>query len=202
MRAVRAGRWLNRIVPTAVTTDTNLSRRSIEMSNQERPPAGLVLFTVVVVAMAVAALWLDANRAEPVAKPKAERSFTVPTHLKPITGTPPPVKAAPKKPQKRISRDKVRSLKVDSKAKRYALTLVSSPTQMACLLPLWQKESGWSATSDNPTSSAYGIPQILGLEARTGDDYRAQVRAGLGYIKHRYGTPCRAWAFWQNNRWY
>jgi hypothetical protein len=202
MRVDRAGRWLNRIVPTARITATKPFHQGIEMSNQERPPAGLVVFTIVVVAMAVGALWLDSNRAAPVAKPKAERSFTVPTNLKPIPGTPPPVKAAPKKPQKRISRAKVRILNVDSKAKRYALTLVSSRTQMACLIPLWEKESGWSPTSDNPTSSAYGIPQILGLEARTGDDYRAQVRAGLGYIKHRYGTPCRAWSFWQNHKWY
>lgn len=202
MRVDRAGRWLNRIVPTARIIATKPFHQGIEMSDQERPSAGLVAFTAVVVAMAVAALWLDSNRDAPVAKPKAERSFTVPTNLKSITGTPPPAKAAPKKPQKPVSRAKVRTLNVDSKAKRYAFTLVSSRAQMACLIPLWEKESGWSPTSDNPTSSAYGIPQILGLEARTGDDYRAQVRAGLGYIKHRYGTPCRAWAFWQNHKWY
>ena len=172
------------------------------MSNQERPPAGLVVFTVVVVAMATAALWLDSRRAEPAPKAQAERSFTVPDNLKPITGTPPPVKGAPERPQDGVSRSSSRVLDLSSPARRYAFTLVSSRAQMACLIPLWDKESGWSPTSDNPTSSAYGIPQILGLEARTGDDYRAQVRAGLGYIKHRYGTPCRAWGFWQNHRWY
>jgi hypothetical protein len=77
-----------------------------------------------------------------------------------------------------------------------------SATQWPCLHELWMRESGWSPTSDNPTSSAYGIPQILGLEARTGDDYKAQVRAGLSYIDHRYGTPCKAWSFWRSHRWY
>ena len=91
--------------------------------------------------------------------------------------------------------------RLSSPSKRYANDLVSA-AQMACLLPLWERESGWSPTSDNPTSSAYGIPQILGLKARTGDDYRAQVRAGLDYISNRYGSPCRAWAFWQNHGWY
>jgi len=172
------------------------------MSNQERPPAGLVLFTIVVLVMTLAALWLDANRAEPVAKPKAERSFTVPENLKPIPGTQPPARDTPERPQDAVSRSSTRILDLSSPARRYAFMLVSSRTQMACLIPLWDKESGWSPTSDNPTSTAYGIPQILGLEARTGDDYKAQVRAGLGYIKHRYGTPCRAWSFWQNHRWY
>lgn len=202
MRVDRVGSWLNRIVPTARITATKPFHQGIEMSDQERPPAGLVVFTIVVVAMAVGALWLDSNRAAPLAKPRAERSFIIPDGTKPIPGTIPKPNNGIEKPQKRISRTKVRTLNVESKAKRYALTLVSSPAQMACLIPLWEKESGWSPTSDNPTSSAYGIPQILGLEARTGDDYRAQVRAGLGYIKHRYGTPCRAWSFWQNHRWY
>lgn len=110
----------------------------------------------------------------------------------------------PSKQKKKVSERKVVrkvSRKLSSPSKRYAATLVTGP-QLDCLLPLWQKESGWSPTSDNPTSSAYGIPQILGLEARTGDDYKAQVRAGLSYIKHRYGTPCRAWSFWQDHRWY
>jgi hypothetical protein len=101
-----------------------------------------------------------------------------------------------------ISRSYTRILDLSSPARRYAFTLVPVEPQMACLIVLWDHESGWSPTSDNPTSSAYGIPQILGLKAKTGNDYKAQVRAGLSYIKHRYGSPCSAWAFWQNRRWY
>jgi hypothetical protein len=91
--------------------------------------------------------------------------------------------------------------RTNTASKRYAQGLVSQ-TQWPCLHELWMRESGWSPTSDNPTSSAYGIPQILGLEKRTGDDYKAQVRAGLDYISHRYGTPCKAMAFWSTHRWY
>ena len=172
------------------------------MNQRNEIRVGFAIFVIIVILMTVVEIVL-VGRAEQNIQTKqttkqSVRSFVVPQGTKPTAG-----KALPsKKPQKRISRAKVRPVKVDSKAKRYASTLVSSPTQMACLLPLWQKESGWSATSDNPTSSAYGIPQILGLEARTGDDYQAQVRAGLSYIKYRYGTPCRAWAFWQNHKWY
>lgn len=169
------------------------------MNQRNEIRLGFAIFVIFVILMTVIEIVLVGRAEQNIQTNKqSASSFVVPKDTKPTVG-----KALPtRKPQKRISRAKVRTVKVNSKAKRYALTLVSSPTQMACLLPLWEKESGWSATSDNPTSSAYGIPQILGLEARTGDDYKAQVRAGLGYIKHRYGTPCRAWAFWQNHRWY
>ena len=169
------------------------------MNQRNEIRLGFAIFVIVVILMTVIEIVLVGRAEQNIQTNKQSAgSFVVPKDTKPTVG-----KALPtRKPQKRISRAKERPMKVNSKAKRYALTLVSSPTQMACLLPLWQKESGWSATSDNPTSSAYGIPQILGLEARTGDDYKAQVRAGLGYIKHRYGTPCRAWAFWQNHKWY
>lgn len=132
---------------------------------------------------------------------------------KPVASKPTPkptVKAVKRKAkQERTSRSTTRSsstgyrypVRVNTPSKRYARTLVSAK-QYPCLHELWQRESGWSPTSDNPTSSAYGIPQILGLEARTGDDARAQVRAGLSYIKYRYGTPCRAWSFWRTHRWY
>lgn len=171
----------------------------MKMNEEEQLPNWLVVLVAALILMVIAEI-LFINKAEQNIQTTKQtvRSFVVPKDTKPTVG-----KALPtRKPQKRISRSKVRTFKVDSKSKRYALTLVSSPTQMACLIPLWERESGWSPTSDNPTSSAYGIPQILGLKARTGDDYQAQVRAGLSYIKHRYGTPCSAWEFWQNHRWY
>ena len=36
-----------------------------------------------------------------------------------------------------------------------------SADQFGCLDSLWTKESGWDVYADNPTSSAYGIPQSL-----------------------------------------
>ncbi|HYF72265.1 MAG TPA: lytic transglycosylase domain-containing protein, partial [Nocardioides sp.] len=36
-----------------------------------------------------------------------------------------------------------------------------SSDQFGCLDSLWTRESGWNPSADNPTSSAYGIPQAL-----------------------------------------
>lgn len=80
--------------------------------------------------------------------------------------------------------------------------------QFSCLDSLWTKESGWRVDADNPTSSAYGIPQSLpgSKMASAGDDWETnpvtQIRWGLGYIEDRYGTPCSAWAHSQANNWY
>jgi hypothetical protein len=81
-------------------------------------------------------------------------------------------------------------------------------SEMACLSPMWDHESGWRTTAGN-TGAAYGIPQAnpgTKMESE-GSDWQTsaatQVRWGLGYIKGRYGTPCKAWAQWQaNGGWY
>lgn len=73
---------------------------------------------------------------------------------------------------------------------------------------LWQRESGWNHFADNPTSSAYGIPQSLPGEkmAVVGDDWRTnpetQIRWGLAYIAARYGDPEAAWAHSERVGWY
>lgn len=83
----------------------------------------------------------------------------------------------------------------------------NAKTEYSCLLPMWQNESGWSVTAAN-ASGAYGIPQALpGYKmASAGPNWQTnattQIKWGLGYIKGRYGSPCNAWAFWQNNGWY
>ncbi|GAA1917844.1 hypothetical protein GCM10009737_19110 [Nocardioides lentus] len=83
-----------------------------------------------------------------------------------------------------------------------------SSDQFGCLDSLWTKESGWSVTADNPTSSAYGIPQSLPGEkmASEGADWatnpETQIRWGLGYIADRYGSPCGAWGHSVANNWY
>ena len=67
---------------------------------------------------------------------------------------------------------------------------------------------GWRVDADNPTSSAYGIPQALPGEkmASAGADWatnpETQIRWGLGYIADRYGSPCSANAFKLANNWY
>lgn len=73
------------------------------------------------------------------------------------------------------------------------------PEQLNCLINLWEKESNWNSTAENPSSGAYGIPQSLpGTKmASAGADWRTnpatQIKWGLGYISERYKTPCGAW---------
>ncbi|WP_431802797.1 lytic transglycosylase domain-containing protein [Microbacterium sp. bgisy203] len=79
--------------------------------------------------------------------------------------------------------------------------------QFACLVSLWNKESGWRVNAANP-SGAYGIPQALpgSKMASAGADWATnpatQIAWGLGYISGRYGTPCGAWGHSQSNGWY
>lgn len=73
---------------------------------------------------------------------------------------------------------------------------------LACLDDLWEHESRWDYTADNPTSSAYGIPQALTELHSLSDEWKADARAqidwGLAYIADRYGTPCSAWEAWKS----
>lgn len=81
-------------------------------------------------------------------------------------------------------------------------------SQWPCLDNLWRRESGWDHEALNPSSKAYGIPQALpGRKMRSaGSDWRTnpatQIEWGLGYIKGRYGTPCKAWNHSEDVGWY
>lgn len=81
-------------------------------------------------------------------------------------------------------------------------------SQFGCLDSLWTRESGWRWNADNPSSSAYGIPQALpgSKMASAGADWETnpetQIRWGLGYIAGRYGTPCAAWGHSERVGWY
>ena len=80
--------------------------------------------------------------------------------------------------------------------------------QFSGLDSLYVSESDWNVHADNPSSSAYGIPQALpgSKMATAGSDWEdnaaTQIRWGLGYIKSSYGTPCSAWSFKQGHNWY
>lgn len=80
--------------------------------------------------------------------------------------------------------------------------------QFGCLDSLYTRESNWTYNADNPTSSAYGIPQSLpgSKMATAGADWETnpvtQIRWGLGYIQDRYGTPCGALAHSESVGWY
>lgn len=110
------------------------------------------------------------------------------------------------------SADKVGAIDDPAAAKVFAASQLArfgwGQDQMSCLSSLWEKESGWRTTAENPSSLAYGIAQSLPAQkmASAGADYRTnyktQVSWGLGYIKERYGSPCRAWGRSQTTGWY
>ncbi|WP_213283919.1 G5 domain-containing protein, partial [Cellulomonas hominis] len=80
--------------------------------------------------------------------------------------------------------------------------------QFACLLQLWNKESGWRIDAENRSSGAYGIPQALpgSKMASIAADWRTnpatQITWGLNYVAGRYSTPCGAWSAFQSKGWY
>ena len=80
--------------------------------------------------------------------------------------------------------------------------------EFVCYDAIIMRESRWNPLADNPTSSAYGIPQALpgSRMAAFGADWRTnpvtQIRWGLDYVDVRYGTPCRAWGFKRGHGWY
>lgn len=80
--------------------------------------------------------------------------------------------------------------------------------EFACLVALWNRESGWRVNAYNAGSGAYGIPQSLpgNKMASAGADWETnpatQISWGLGYIGGRYGSPCGAWDHSQSRGWY
>jgi len=72
-----------------------------------------------------------------------------------------------------------------------------------CLTYMWIGESHWQYTE--VTGKYVGIPQTTPGVANdygfTWSAYRStpevQVEVGLRYIRDRYGSPCKAWAFWK-----
>ncbi|AKZ57876.1 putative secreted protein [Streptomyces ambofaciens ATCC 23877] len=80
--------------------------------------------------------------------------------------------------------------------------------QWQCFSNIVDHESSWNYQAVNPSSGAYGLFQALpaGKYSSAGADWRTnpatQIKWGLNYMDSRYGSPCDAWAFWQNNHWY
>lgn len=85
-------------------------------------------------------------------------------------------------------------------AKGKVLATYKSNHEWKALFTLWNKESRWDYTANNPHSSAYGIPQMLNMPEDT--PMIKQIDLGLKYIKHRYGSPSKALAFHNHNGWY
>lgn len=89
-------------------------------------------------------------------------------------------------------------------SRNYARTKISKygwgEQQFECLVELWDRESNWNYLADNPTSSAFGIPQMLKLDPTTPPD--KQIELGLKYIDKRHLSPCGALSFHNKKNWY
>jgi hypothetical protein len=84
--------------------------------------------------------------------------------------------------------------------KQYAKAKTINGTQWSCLSKLWGKESAWNPLADNPHSTAFGIPQILGL---TTTNPIKQIDLGFKYLHRRYsGDACKAWKHHKKKGWY
>ena len=90
--------------------------------------------------------------------------------------------------------------------KEYAHHLIKQEWRNAdgefkCLRALWGKESAWNHKAKSPTHD-YGIPQRNMKHNNPKQirdflkDPQSQIRWGLGYIKHRYDSPCGALKAW------
>lgn len=77
------------------------------------------------------------------------------------------------------------------------------------LTELVARESSFNPNAANPKSSAKGYFQFLdstrnsygGSKVDWSDPYN-QTLAGIQYVIDRYGTPEKALAFWDKNKWY
>lgn len=104
-------------------------------------------------------------------------------------------------------------VKTIADAKKFAQLFIETTygwddEQFSCLDNLFERESHWRYDANNPTSSAYGIPQALpgSRMAEIADDWQTnpvtQIKWGVKYIEKRYGTPCVAYNKALNVGWY
>lgn len=73
---------------------------------------------------------------------------------------------------------------------------------------LWEAESSWNVSAENPSTGAFGIPQAVpgakmsAAGANWQTDAATQIRWGLGYISAAYGSPRSAWEHEVTYGWY
>jgi len=74
--------------------------------------------------------------------------------------------------------------------KVYTHIKLMNAKEFRCVELLWNAESKWNPKSNNPKSTAFGIPQLLKM---TETNPYLQIDLGLKYIAKRYGSTCKAW---------
>ena len=89
-------------------------------------------------------------------------------------------------------------------AKEYAALRLDNTQQYKCLATLYGKESAFNRLAIgniNGSMQTYGIPQLKNPIIKDLSPNR-QIDYGMKYVKHRYSTPCRAWAHWVKKGWH
>ena len=98
------------------------------------------------------------------------------------------------------------TLNTTAEFKDYARKLVTQK-EYGCLTKLWGKESAWNPRAKSPTND-YGIPQrnMPNHSKKQRENFlrnpKAQIDWGIGYIRHRYGTVCKALEHHKRRNWY
>ena len=89
---------------------------------------------------------------------------------------------------------------IEMTPKQYARFYLSpSLEEYKCLAQLYGKESAWNPNASN--GSHYGIPQGRSIYLLTATPFE-QVRWGMRYNQHRYGSMCGAWEHWVKFGWH
>ncbi|WP_030614282.1 lytic transglycosylase domain-containing protein, partial [Streptomyces achromogenes] len=95
-----------------------------------------------------------------------------------------------------------------SSAQAIAHKMIPDAAQFNAFSKIVSHESGWNPHATNSSSGAYGLVQALPASkmASAGADWKnnpaTQIKWGLDYMNSRYGSPVKAWNFWQANGWY
>lgn len=110
-----------------------------------------------------------------------------------------------------------RSAGTPTSNKRIARTYIAKKygwdrSEFKALKEMWWRESNWRSdvVNNHPNGPWYGLGQVtsgfINAQGYTVKKYmatpRVQVKVGAAYIKQRYGSPTKAWSFWQSNGWY
>ncbi|GAA3110239.1 aggregation-promoting factor C-terminal-like domain-containing protein [Streptomyces echinatus] len=95
-----------------------------------------------------------------------------------------------------------------SSAQAIAHKMIPDAAQFTAFSKIVSHESGWNPAATNSSSGAYGLVQALpgSKMSSAGADWKTnpatQIKWGLDYMNSRYGSPVKAWDFWQSNGWY
>ncbi|MGK2852939.1 MAG: hypothetical protein ACSLE3_02340 [Microbacteriaceae bacterium] len=198
--AARSGDYL--LPQIAGTSLTAMARRAALPAGQVGSTASLITDTPVVIAIREAAA-ARAAAAEAAAIPKADAAAAEAAAAERARTAQAVLAAAPVYSGD-TSVGAAQAIARTMMAQRYGW----GDDQFACLVSLWNRESGWRVAAYNASSGATGIPQALpGTKMATaGADWRTnpatQISWGLGYVAGRYGTACGAWQHLSSTGWY